>query len=156
MPAATAREGKFDADEVDTGDMREEGTPSSRDSGPQPLRSRFANDPEMRELVRWFLGELERRVSAIRSALDANDAARLRILAHQLSGSAKGYGFEEIGTAAREVESEIRYIKLHREAMPGSDDDGLEDEVHIATLAEKTEDLILLCRRAIDGRAGAA
>ena len=109
----------------------------------------------MRELVVWFLGDLERRVTAIRGALNANDAARLRLLAHQLSGSAKGYGFEEIGNAAREVESEIRYIRLHRESVLG-DDDGLEDELHIATLAEKTEDLILLCRRAIDGEAGAA
>lgn len=120
-----------------------------------PLRSRFADDPEMRDLVMWFLGDLERRIDAIRRALDAHDAARLRVLAHQLSGSAEGYGFEEIGEAARKVESEIRYIKLHRDSIPVSDD-GLEDELHISTLAEKTEDLISLCRRALDANRGAA
>lgn len=138
--------------------MREDDTPSvpSRPAdGTAPLRSRFADDPEMRDLVTWFLGDLERRIEAIRGALDAHDAARLRALAHQLSGSAEGYGFEEIGEAARKVESEIRYIRLHRESIPHNDD-GLEHELHISTLAEKTEDLITLCRRALDANRGAA
>lgn len=130
-----------------------------------PLRSRFADDPEMRELVLWFLGDLERRVGAIRSALDAHDATRLRMLAHQLSGSAQGYGFEEIGEAARRVESEIRFLALHRKAQPGDDDglhgdglhdDGLQNEVQISTLAERTEDLISVCSRAIEGKRDAA
>jgi HPt (histidine-containing phosphotransfer) domain-containing protein len=150
--------GKFRAVAVDDSAMREDDSqpaPLHPEGGHTPLRSRFADDPEMRELVLWFLGDLERRVSAIRSALDTHDAARLRVLAHQLSGSATGYGFEEIGEAARRVESEIRFITLHREASPAADD-GLEDEVQISTLAEKTEDLISVCRRAIDGKRGAA
>jgi HPt (histidine-containing phosphotransfer) domain-containing protein len=138
--------------------MREDDSqpaPSHPEGGLAPIRSRCADDPEMRELVLWFLGDLERRVGAIRTALDAHDATRLRMLAHQLSGSAKGYGFEEIGDAARRVESEIRYIVLHRGAQPGSDD-GLEDEAQVSALAEKTEDLILVCRRAIEGKRDAA
>ena len=138
--------------------MREDDSPSGAprpEGGPGPLRSRFADDPEMRDLVLWFLGDLERRVAAIRGALDAHDAARLRALAHQLSGTAEGYGFEEIGEAARKVESEIRFIKLHRDVLP-EPDDGLLDELHISTLSEKTEDLISVCRRAIDGNRGAA
>jgi HPt (histidine-containing phosphotransfer) domain-containing protein len=109
----------------------------------------------MRELVIWFLGDLERRVEAIRNALDAHDADRLRVLAHQLSGSANGYGFQQIGDAARKVEGEIRFINMHREAIPHSDD-GMEQEVQLSALTEKTEDLIWLCRRAIDGNRGAA
>lgn len=134
--------------------MRDGGNHQGRDGG-EPLRSPLTSDPEMRELVMWFLGDLERRVVAIRGALDAHDADRLRVLAHQLAGSAKGYGFEQIGEAARKVESEIRFINLHRESVHGSDD-GLEDEVQLSSLTEKTEDLIVLCRRALDGRRGAA
>lgn len=153
--------------------MREDDSqpaPSHPEGGLTPLRSRFADDPEMRELVLWFLGDLERRVGAIRSALDAHDASRLRMLAHQLSGSAQGYGFEEIGEAARRVESEIRFLGLHRKAQPGDDDglhgdglhddglhdDGLQNEVQISTLAERTEDLISVCSRAIEGKRDAA
>ena len=143
--------------------MREDDSqpaPSHPEGGLTPLRSRFADDPEMRELVLWFLGDLERRVGAIRSALDAHDASRLRMLAHQLSGSAQGYGFE----------SEIRFLGLHRKAQPGDDDklhgdglhddglhdDGLQNEVQISTLAERTEDLISVCSRAIEGKRDAA
>jgi HPt (histidine-containing phosphotransfer) domain-containing protein len=87
------------------------------------------------------------------------------MLAHQLSGSAQGYGFEEIGEAARRVESEIRFLGLHRKAQPGDDDklhgdglhdDGLQNEVQISTLAERTEDLISVCSRAIEGKRDAA
>jgi HPt (histidine-containing phosphotransfer) domain-containing protein len=87
------------------------------------------------------------------------------MLAHQLSGSAQGYGFEEIGEAARRVESEIRFLGLHRKAQPGGDDglhgdglhdDGLQNEVQISTLAERTEDLISVCSRAIEGKRDAA
>lgn len=109
----------------------------------------------MRDLVQWFLGDLERRVVAIRGALDAHDADRLRILAHQLAGSAKGYGFEVLGDAARKVESEIRFINLQRETASHLDD-GLEDEIRLSALTEKTEELIWHCRRAIDGTRGAA
>lgn len=122
----------------------------------------------MRELVLWFLDDLGNRVQAMRGALDAHDASRLRVLAHQLAGAASGYGFDEIGEAAREVESSIRFIRLQRElehtvgkdsccGEDGCDDgceDGLQDEIELSTLSEKAEDLIALCRRAIDGKDG--
>jgi HPt (histidine-containing phosphotransfer) domain-containing protein len=119
----------------------------------------------MRELVLWFLDDLGNRVQAMRGALDAHDASRLRVLAHQLAGAASGYGFDEIGDAAREVESSIRFIRLQRELehtigqdLSCGDDaceDGLEDELELSALSEKAEDLIALCRRAIDGKDGA-
>lgn len=109
----------------------------------------------MRELVAWFIGDLEKRVSAIRSACDDHDAARLRVLAHQLAGAASGYGFDEIGDAAREVEGRIR-LTTERSDAPFGGTDGLEEEMLLSALSEKTEDLITLCRRAIDGRGKAA
>lgn len=126
----------------------------------------------MRALVTWFLGDLERRVVAIRSALDAHDAMKLRSLAHQLAGAAGGYGFEQIGSVARDLECRIRFLDMQRNgrldavdpadprdvsregASDGILDDGLAEEMQIASLAERAEDLISLCRRAIDGREG--
>jgi HPt (histidine-containing phosphotransfer) domain-containing protein len=104
------------------------------------LRSSFSSDPEMRELVDFFIDDLARRVAAISSALDALDRRRLRVLAHQLYGSAEGYGFRPIGEAARILEEEICANQL---------DDGLAEEVALSVLREKTEDLLTVCRRAI-------
>jgi HPt (histidine-containing phosphotransfer) domain-containing protein len=105
--------------------------PQPRREAKAPIRSSFSDDPEMRELVDYFLGDLTRRVESLRSALDADDALVLRRLAHQLAGAAAGYGFAEIGDAAHEV------------------DDGLAHEMLVSDVRERAEDLIALCRRAI-------
>ncbi|MFM7051076.1 MAG: Hpt domain-containing protein [Planctomycetota bacterium] len=105
-----------------------------------PLRSSYSGDPEMRELVDYFIGDLERRMHALRAALDACDAARLRTLAHQLSGSAGGYGFAPIGDAAKRLEDHVRSLRT---------DDGLSDETALSAVRERAEDLIATCRRAI-------
>lgn len=111
-----------------------------RSLGEPSLRSTFSDDPEMRELVDYFVGDLERRVHALRAALDSCDAARLRTLAHQLSGSAGGYGFAPIGDAAKRLEEHVRSMRA---------DDGLAEEAAISAVRETAEDLIATCRRAI-------
>lgn len=105
--------------------------------------------------MQWFLHDLERRIDAIRAALDAKDAAQLRDIAHHLAASAEGYGFDEIGSAARQFESDVRFIVLRTESATSDEDsldDGLEDEVSLSSLTEKAEDLINLCRQAIDAK----
>lgn len=114
--------------------------PQPRREAKAPIRSSFSDDPEMRELVDYFLADLTRRVESLRSALDAEDALVLRRLAHQLAGAAAGYGFAEIGDAAREVDEAARGF-----------DDGLGDEMLVSDVRERAEDLIALCRRAIPG-----
>ncbi|MBI1304411.1 MAG: hypothetical protein GC172_11595 [Phycisphaera sp.] len=135
-----------------------DGTTMMDDASRAPLRSRFSDDPEMRALVVWFLEDLGRRVGAIRAAIDLHDAASLRVLAHQLAGSAGGYGFDSIGQAAQELERELRSAVAAR-AMNGVGagagmDCGLADELEregrLSALTEKAEDLIALCRRAIE------
>lgn len=96
------------------------------------LRSEFADDPDMREIVDFFVNDLGDRISAIRAAFDTDDRARLRTLAHQLKGAAGGYGFPTIGMAAAEVE---------RGLVGG--------ESEIVALQEKVEDLLQLCRAAL-------
>jgi HPt (histidine-containing phosphotransfer) domain-containing protein len=101
-----------------------------------PLRSSFADDPEMRDLLVFFVDDLGRRVEAIRRALLDQDRAQLHTLAHQLSGSAGGYGYTSIGDVARLLEKQVQ-------------SDQLSDEMELSLLHERAEDLISICRRAI-------
>ena len=100
--------------------------------GTSHLRSEFADDPDMREIVAFFVTDLTDRVSAIRAAVDTDDRARLRTLTHQLKGAAGGYGFPTIGIAAATVEREL-----------------LGDEAQVSALHEKVNDLLQLCRAAM-------
>lgn len=131
--------------------MREEGTPNPSNPEKPAHRVRLLDHPETRELVEWFLHDLERRIDSIRAALDAQDAAQLHSLAHHLAGSADGYGFGDIGRAAREFESELHFVVLRQQTV-ADDEDSLEEEASLSSLTEKAEDLIALCRHAIDAK----
>jgi len=108
--------------------------PSNDVTSPQhgePLLSSFASNPDMVELVEYFVGELGDRMAAIRAALERNDRATIRRIAHQLRGAAGGYGFHTVGEAAAEVER-----LAHADASPLDDLRGAADA------------LISLCARA--------
>jgi HPt (histidine-containing phosphotransfer) domain-containing protein len=108
--------------------------PTGRKTGParSALRSEFAEDPEMKELVEYFVAELSPRMEAIDAALGSADSARLKTLAHQLKGAAGGFGFPTIGEAAAAVEREI-----------------LAQEADLSVLRERVEDLLRICRSAL-------
>lgn len=72
------------------------------------LRSRYADDPEMAELVAFFVQELPARVEAIQSAWRTRQIETLTRLVHQLKGASAGYGFDPIGDAAQAVEQQLR------------------------------------------------
>jgi HPt (histidine-containing phosphotransfer) domain-containing protein len=73
-----------------------------------PVRSEFADDPDMAGIIALFVSELPSRVSSMQSALDSGDFAQLRVLAHQLKGAAGGYGFPKLGEAAALVDQGIK------------------------------------------------
>lgn len=52
-----------------------------------------------------FVSELPDRVTAIEKAIAKPDLAALAMLAHQLKGSAGGYGFPSITDAAKQLET---------------------------------------------------
>ena len=104
-----------------------------------PLRSQYADDPEMAELVDLFVDELPQRVEALRAAFDAGDAPSLRRLAHQLRGAGAGYGFPAIGEAAGEVETRLRTAGNAAPELPNG-------------LNRQLNDLIDLCSRATQTR----
>ncbi len=98
-----------------------------RPSVASELLSEFADDPDMSELVDTFTAGLPAQAKRLEDAFDANDREAVRRLAHQLKGSAGGYGFPSITTAAARLEQEAR--------------DG-------ATLSQALADVCDQCRRA--------
>jgi len=77
-------------------------------SGPRPIISEFATDPEMSELVQLFLSELPARITALESAWRERRVQNVSRIAHQLKGACSGYGFPDLGSAAAVLENRLR------------------------------------------------
>lgn len=83
----------------------ESNTPQNAPQRPAaPLVSTLAGDPDMVELVQFFVDEIDVRVQSIRKYTRGNDIVGLRTIAHQLKGAAAGYGFEPISQTAGQLE----------------------------------------------------
>jgi len=82
--------------------------PKSSHAARQPLRSTFADDEEMAELVLFFVDAMSERIDALRAASEAGDIEKLHRLAHQLKGAATGYGFAPITESATMVDALIK------------------------------------------------
>lgn len=98
-----------------------------------PLRSEFASDPDMIELVQEFVQELPSRAESLQTLLAASSYPDLRRLAHQLKGAAGGYGFSPISESAAKVE------KLLIASVEPS---------QVQELRSQVDELVGLCRRA--------
>jgi HPt (histidine-containing phosphotransfer) domain-containing protein len=103
--------------------------------GSDPITSRYASDPEMSDLVGWFVGELPARVSSLRAAWEAQRLKDLERLVHQLRGAGMGYGFPAISEAAGSLER--RLVDLAGRPAPEA-----------AALAGEFERLVDVCARA--------
>jgi HPt (histidine-containing phosphotransfer) domain-containing protein len=104
--------------------------------GPSPLRSEFADDADMVELVGLFVSELGDRISRLEAGLAQNRLNDLRTLAHQLKGAAGGYGYPEVSRLAGVLENQLL------DAREGRDLPSVNKSVH---------ELVSICRRAIAG-----
>jgi len=102
------------------------------------LVSELADDHGMTELIEMYIDSLPRQVTAIEHALDERDLGTLANLAHQLKGSAGGYGFPSITEAAAELE------------------DCASVSGELGSLRDKLDVLATLCRRVEPARASAA
>lgn len=96
----------------------------------EPLVSDLAGEADVIELVEMFISELPDRVDAMQQSIQASDLNRLRVLAHQLKGSAGSYGFPTIGDVARDVESAVK------------------QEKQLTDIKSAVDELADLCRRA--------
>ena len=74
----------------------------------EPLRSRFAGDPDMKEVVEEFVRELPRQVVQLQSLLEQENLEGLRVAAHQLKGAGGGYGFDALTESAALTERAIK------------------------------------------------
>lgn len=98
-----------------------------------PLKSTLADDPDMAELVEFFVAEIGDRVQTISTAAQENNLNQLRTVAHQLKGAAAGYGFGPISESAGTLEQAI---------------DAAGPAAHAENLRSQVDELIDLCRRA--------
>ena len=93
------------------------------------IYSDLPNEPEMRELVEFFIQELAHHVHEMEDAVKARDWEKLDIHVHQLKGAGGGFGFAVISEIAGKVEGLIR---------GGKADDG--------EIGEAAGELIAVCR----------
>jgi signal transduction histidine kinase/DNA-binding response OmpR family regulator len=88
----------------------------------------FAGDPEMERLLEAFVAALPRRTAVMEQCLAAGDLDGLLVAAHQLKGTAGGYGFPRLSEAAAALEAAVR---------------AREDA---AVLGARTDAVVALCR----------
>ena len=72
------------------------------------LYSSLAFDADLAPLVELFVEDLPDRAELLLDRLQASDFEGLRRLAHQMSGAAGSYGFQEITVEAAALEEDIR------------------------------------------------
>ena len=115
------------------------------------LRSAYAGEAEMRELIDGFVADLPRQVAEIRRELDAANAPVVRALAHRLRGSGGGYGFPQITDAAAVVEIRAKAASPSVDtAGEAAATDPPSPDAHVAALAAlaaSVADLVATVRR---------
>ncbi|MBX3408521.1 MAG: Hpt domain-containing protein [Phycisphaeraceae bacterium] len=98
-----------------------------------PIRSQYADDPEMRELVSLFVTEIPERMERMLDAFRHQQWENVHRIAHQLKGSSAGYGFPVVGDAAAKVEDLLRTGPVL-------------DEERLTALADSIKNLAVLCQ----------
>ncbi|RMH28864.1 MAG: Hpt domain-containing protein [Planctomycetota bacterium] len=99
------------------------------DAPSDPIRSEFADDPDMAELIEMFLDEMPARVDALGECLREERLTELQTIAHQLKGAGAGYGFEPVSISAASLEGSL---KAHSD---------------LERIRADVDDLISICRR---------
>ena len=98
-----------------------------------PLLSDYAGDPDMAELVEDYVMNLPQRIDALNNALASQEMEELRTLAHQVKGSAGGYGFMPITEQAAQLEMLLK------------------DQAELESIRKEVDALVDLCNRASAG-----
>ena len=103
---------------------------SKEDRDGEPLRSLYADDDLIADILPAFVTNLPKYLDSLKVAVEGSDLVAAARTCHDLKGTAGGYGYPQIGALAEELEKEIK----------GSQ--------HIATIARLLQDLTRLCYRA--------
>ena len=78
---------------------------ASTDRSPEAISSRWADDPELANILKDFVEGLPGKLVAMREALANNCFDEVRRIAHQLKGAGGGYGYPALTEAARGLEN---------------------------------------------------
>ena len=98
------------------------------------IYSTMGGDPDFGELVEMYVDEMPERLQRLQDIHREGNYAELNRLAHQIKGSAGGYGFDEITPYA---------ARLERAATRDPDMAELEGALH---------ELLAICRRIGSGK----
>ncbi|MGP1272099.1 MAG: Hpt domain-containing protein [Phycisphaerales bacterium] len=96
------------------------------------LRSKYADDPDMAELIEEFAASMPERVSAIVAGAASGDLAGLIHASHQLKGAGGGYGFAPVSEVAGALESALR---------------ALSSPAELERVRRQIDDLVEICQR---------
>lgn len=96
------------------------------------LRSEFADDADMIEIVHEFVAAMPARVTDMCEAYESRQVDSLRRMAHQLKGASGGYGFASVGEVAARLEQSLK---------------SLEDANQIDSIREQVDELVIVCNR---------
>jgi PAS domain S-box-containing protein len=83
-------------------------TPEPPAGDPEIIRSQYAADRELAEVLGQFVNGLPRQVEAMSRALQAGRKEELQRLAHRLKGAGGSYGYPSLTETARELEVAAR------------------------------------------------
>lgn len=82
------------------------------------IRSSFADEPEMADLIALFVDDVPEKIARLQQAIEAEDIQAVRTFAHQLKGAAGGYGFETLTPVALELEQTAAAASNISDTMP--------------------------------------
>lgn len=84
-----------------------------------PLRSAYADDQAIAEILPLFLSNVPKYTSDLSTAIEHGDWVSAARVCHDLKGTAGGYGYPPIAQATQRLESELKggkdpdLIRLH-------------------------------------------
>jgi len=74
----------------------------------RPLRSLYADDEVIADIIPAFVQNMPRYVSDIRASVARGDWLAGARICHDLKGTAGGYGYPQIGHVAQLIEEELK------------------------------------------------
>lgn len=74
----------------------------------EALYSTLGDDPDLSELVEYFVAEVPQRKATLEASFASGDRELLQRTAHQIKGAAGSYGFDALTPAAAALEAAVR------------------------------------------------
>jgi HPt (histidine-containing phosphotransfer) domain-containing protein len=105
-------------------------TPGARMAPGPIIRSAYAGDPDMVELIQEFAAEMPIRARELTDMWQRGDRVNLLRMAHQLKGASAGYGFDPLGRVAAALEASLK-----------------REDTQLESIRSQLDDLVQMCNR---------